>query len=182
MNQNNLKSYKNDFITSFYEIDLDFNNQNIIKYIENYSFEKRDIKTTYFDNNQILEQEKLKELKELIYNVLQAFCTQVLKKSSFAIKESWLQIYNKNDTHPIHIHGPYEQNYSLIFYINTTSSSGKTTFYAPGFPYVPEKKITITPKNSKLIIFPGHIPHCAESNNDEQRAVLSANLDFYDTV
>lgn len=182
MNQNNLKFYKNDFVTSFYEIDLDFNNQNIIKYIENYSFEKRDIKTTFFDNNKILDDERLTDLKELINYHCAVFAEKVLLKNNFNIKESWFQYYDNNNYHPTHIHGVEEQNYSLIFYVQCSESSSNTVFFNPGYPYVPEQKIIIKPKQSKLIFFPGYIPHCVEPNKDNERLILSANVDFYDSL
>lgn len=176
---NNLQINKIDFKTSFYEMDLEFDNTKVLNFLKKHPFRNSEAMTTYFDNQNILENaEELSELKEFIDLHLHIFNANILQRDKFFIKESWFQAYGINSYHPLHIHGTEYQNYSLIFYIQTTEDSSKTIFYCPGFPYVPEQKHHITPKQGRLVIFPSYIPHCVKTNNDEQRIILSANVNF----
>jgi hypothetical protein len=136
--------------------------------------------TTFFDVKNILENEKLINLKNHIYEYLEIFTKQIKGKKYFSITESWLQAYRKKDYHSLHVHKPNLNDYSLIFYIQCTKDSSKTIFYAPGHPYVTSPNIKISAEKSKIVFFPGGTPHEVSPNDDEQRIIFSCNFEIKD--
>ena len=170
---------KRTFDLSFYEMELEFNNSKILEFIKNKKMTKEEMFTTFYENNNILEEEKLLDFKNYIYHHLHIFAKNVLNKEKIKIHTSWFQVYTEDCYHPIHIHGVLEKNWSLIYYIQVSVNSSKTIMHIPGFPYVPEITQTIEPKKDKLIVFPSYFPHQVELNKDNSRIILSANFDIF---
>jgi len=175
----NLIINKRTFDISFYEIELDFNNSKIIDFLKNYKMVSDEMLTTYYEFKNILEEKELEDFKNHIYTHISVFVENVLKKERFILKDSWFQAYQENSYHPLHIHGILEKNWSLIYYIQVSSTSAKTIMHMPGYPYAPEIKKSIIPKKDKLVLFPSYLPHQVELNKDNSRIILSANLEIF---
>lgn len=175
----NLVINKRSFDVSFYEIELEFDNFSVINFLQNHKMTKEEMMTTYYEFENVLERKELEDFKNHIYDHVYLFVKNVLKKEKVILKESWFQAYEQNSYHPIHIHGIREKNWSLIYYIQVSPISARTTIYMPGYPYVPEIKKSIIPKKDKLVLFPSYLPHQVELNKDSSRIILSANLDIF---
>ena len=175
----NLVINKRNFDVSFYELELEFNNFNVLNYLRNCKMTKEEMLTTYYENKNVLEEKGLEDFKNHIYSHLNLFAKNVIKKEKVILKDSWFQAYEQNSYHPIHIHGVREKDWSLIYYIQVSPSSAKTIIYMPGYPYVPELKKAVIPKKDKLVLFPSYLPHQVEPNKDNDRIILSANLEIF---
>lgn len=161
-------------------MDLIFDNSEVLRFIKNVPMLNEEMMTTFFDNQKnILDNKEISSLSLFIHTHLDIFNKNVLNKQSFTIKNSWFQAYKKNSYHPLHIHGTEENKYSLIFYIQASENSARTIFFCPGYPYTPAMNKYISAKQGKLVLFPSFLPHMVELNNDEERIILSANIDFY---
>ena len=91
----------------------------------------------------------------------------LLKDKKFKLAGFWLNVNKGHHYNSIHVHA-----------IQTSDKSANTNFYPPGWPYVcnEESKISIKPKNNKLIVFPSYLPHEVEINKDKTRLIFSANF------
>ncbi len=167
---------RNIFQTIVYEIETEFNDQSILSFINDKPFKKDKMLTTFFEYENILEDKNLINLKNHILNILNIFTKNVLKKKFFNLHTSWFQMYKINDYHDLHIHETEENCYSFIFYVQCSEDSSQTEFFMPGHPYARGPSFLISPKKSKIVLFPGHVPHQALSNNDEKRIILSGNF------
>ena len=116
-------------------------------------------KTTFYLHN-ILSFPILKNLRDQIISIIETH--------NLFLGNSWCQFYNKNDGHPIHIHG--ESKYSGIIYIDGNEASS-TTFYNKNF-----NTYQHTFKKNSLLLFPSWIPHEVKKlKKDEQRLIISFN-------
>ena len=62
------------------------------------------------------------------------------------------------------------------YILNAKSSA--TRFYPPGYPYIVFNEfIDIYPKVGKLVVFPGYLPHEVLPNKDDERLIMSANIE-----
>jgi len=174
----NLIINKRTFDISFYEIELSFDNSKIINYLKNHQMTKESMLTTYYESKNVLEEKELNEFKNYIYSHVNLFVKDVLKKEKVVFKESWFQAYEKNSYHALHVHENKEKDWSLIYYIQVSSDSAKTIMHLPGFPYVPDIRKYIIPKKDLLVLFPSYLPHQVELNQDNERIILSANLEI----
>jgi len=175
----NLIINKRTFDISFYEMELEFNNSEVLEFLQKNSMVKDRMLTTYFEGSRVLENEKLPNLKNHICDHLYYFIKNVLNKEKYILLESWFQAYTKNSYHPLHIHGIEENKWSLIYYIQVSADSALTNIYSPGYPYIPENKKIIQPKKDKLVLFPSYFPHEVELNKDNDRIILSANFQVF---
>tara|TARA_R100001460_G_scaffold90643_1_gene132336 strand:- start:2095 stop:2637 length:543 start_codon:yes stop_codon:yes gene_type:complete len=175
----NLVINKRAFDISFYEIELKFNNTKVIEYLKNHQMIKEEMLTTYYEYKNVLEEKELEDFKNHIYNHVNLFVKNVLKKEKVILKESWFQAYETNSYHPIHVHGVQQKDWSLIYYVQASPTSAKTIMHIPGYPYVPEIKKQIVPKKDLLVMFPSYFPHQVELNQDSERIILSANLEVF---
>ena len=175
----NLEIKRNIFQTIIYEIETEFNNFSTLSFVNEIKPEEEIMFTTFNNNQQILNEANLKDLKGHVEQFLDIFTKNVLEKNTFKITESWIQTYRKNGHHLLHVHHLEKNSYSLIFYIECTEQSSKTVFFCPGFPYTYNDSIKIIPKKSKFVIFPGHVPHEVEYNQDDQRIIFSCNFSIF---
>ena len=167
---------RNIFQTVIYEIETEFDNKSTLFFLNSKSFEKDKMLTTFFEKENVLENKNLIDLKDHILNILNIFTKDVIKKTYFNLHASWFQMYKINDYHDLHIHETEENCYSLIFYIQCREESAPTEFFMPGHPYVIGPHFSINPKKSKIVIFPGNVPHQVLLNKDEKRIILSGNF------
>lgn len=167
---------RNVFQTIVYEINTQFNNQSTLNFLNKKTFEENSMLTTFYEDKNILDNEDLIELNNHILKTLDIFIKRILKKTSFYLEASWFQAYRVNDYHNLHIHGLEEDCYSFIFYIQCGENSAQTEFYIPGHPYIISPSFSIEAENSKIVIFPGNVPHEVHLNKDEKRIILSGNF------
>ena len=172
----NLIINKRTFDISFYEMELEFDNSEVLEFLKEKSMFQDTMLTTYNEFKNILEDEKLSKFKSHIYDHVYYFSKNVLKKEQAIMGESWFQVYKKNNYHGLHIHGIDENCWSLIYYVEVSVDSAKTIIFSPGYPYVPEIKKIVKPVKNKLVIFPSYFPHQVELNKDKNRIILSANF------
>lgn len=175
----NLIISKISFDISFYEIELEFDNSSVINYLKNHKMIKEEMLTTYYEYTNVLEEKNLEDFKNHIYNHINLFVKNVLKKEKVILKESWFQAYETNSYHPLHIHGVQEKDWSFIYFVQASLSSAKTIMHLPGYPYVPNVRKYITPRKDLLVMFPSYLPHQVELNKDSERIILSANLEIF---
>ena len=175
---NNFLIDKRTFDISFYEMQVPFNNTEVIKFIENLDMHEFQMMTTFGQEKQILEKEPMTNFKNNLLYYLNIFVKKVINKNQFTVKESWIQTYSENSYHPLHIHGMAENEWSLIYYIQATDKSSETNLYSPGHPYIDAVKKSVVPKTNKLVLFPSSLPHDVPPNKDKERIILSANLNI----
>jgi hypothetical protein len=135
------------------------------EYIEKYPVQNYEINNNSYFNNE----------DKILINKTNEYLSNIFKQNNLILENVWVQKYNYNQFHDLHIHG--ENVYSFVWYINCSEKSSKTIFYNPGYPYFKShNEIEIKPKNGKLILFNGLIPHCVVNNEDNIRSVISGNL------
>lgn len=173
---NNFLINKRTFDISFYEMEVSFNNEQVLQFIQNVQMSKLQMLTTFGKDNQILQKEEMKDFKNHLFYFLDIFVKKALGKNKFSIIDSWIQCYSENSYHPLHIHGVEHNQWSLIYYIQASKNSSHTNIYGPGHPYIDFEKKTVQPKTNKLVLFPSSLPHDVEPNRDNERIILSANL------
>ena len=110
--------------------------------------------------------------------------------AGFLVLENfWFNINAKNNTNMVHIHD--NSFISGAFYLKARPGQGKITFYrsfaqdytissqSPVEQYTPisASAISFDPMTSKLLMFPGHLPHGVSRNElDEDRISVSFNI------
>ena len=119
-------------------------------------------------------EELIKFLNDPIINLINKY-----NYKKFNITKWWLQKYEKNQYHDLHMHGTEKDWYSIILYLDCTKDSSCVNFYSPLYPYVINQSISFKPEKGLLIIFPSYLPHCVPPNNDLQRFIFSANIVCY---
>jgi len=113
-----------------------------------------------------------KELYDLLINKLNV----VFKKLNLNLKHCWVQKYLKNSYHSVHTHNP--KGKSFVWFIEGDKNSSSLSFYDVGYPSVDiNKNIVCEFVPGKLIIFPGFIPHEVRPNKNNNRLIVSGNLD-----
>jgi predicted adenine nucleotide alpha hydrolase (AANH) superfamily ATPase len=173
-----LEIKRNIFQHIIYEIETEFDNSSTLSFLTRSKYLKNNnMLTTYFSQQNILVEEELTELKNHVEKYIQIFTVNIINKKNYKILDSWLQAYRQMDSHGLHIHEKTLKSWSLIFYIQCSEESAKTTFYSVGYPYVDSLDISISPKNSKFVIFPGYIPHEVGANKDDKRIIFSCNFE-----
>jgi len=113
-----------------------------------------------------------KELYDLLINKLNVN----FKKLNLNLKHCWVQKYLKNSYHSVHTHNP--KGKSFVWFIEGNEDSSPLCFYDVGYPSVDiNKNIVCEFVPGKLIIFPGFIPHEVRPNKNNNRLIVSGNLD-----
>lgn len=165
------------FSTDVYEIQTEISHLNIIQKVVNSKFYKEDMLTTYDKNTNCLLQDQYVSLKDHVYSILKVFTESICGKKDFFIQNAWFQGYVENQFHGMHCHDLREEHYSMIMYLQCTDNSSETVLRCPGYPYILMKDIVyIKPKEGKIVIFPGYVPHEVKPNKDDKRIILSLNF------
>ena len=128
--------------------------------------------------------DKKKDLIDLIYktqykrflDTISVFI-DIKKLEHFNISDCWVQKY-KNKKHCLHVHGTDNSKLSFVWYVNASNKSSPILFYNPGFPYNDFWAKEIYPKKNKFLMFNSYIPHEVAYNEDNDRMVLSGNIDL----
>jgi hypothetical protein len=151
------------FDQSFYEYELEISEQEIAQ-VETMlkSINKTNnftMKTT-FDSINVLSLPLLKNLREQII--------KILNDHNLLLDNNWAQLYNENESHPLHSHGL--EGKSGILYLKSNATQ-ETIFYSPAFdPYVHYFK------KNHLLLYPSHIPHEVKSlKTNESRLIIAFN-------
>jgi hypothetical protein len=100
----------------------------------------------------------------------------ILKAFNLKLNHCWVQQYLKYGHHSIHTHHPKQK--SFVWFIEGDKNSSPISFYDVGYPYVDIN----TPKDFKfipgtLLLFPGYMPHEVRPNKNNNRLIVSGNLD-----
>lgn len=110
------------------------------------------------------------------------------------IENFWFNINKKNHTNSVHIHD--NSFVSGVYYLQATDGQGTINFYksqildyavmsqAPIDKFTPisASAMSFQPRTSKLIMFPGWLPHGVERNTtDEDRISVSFNIKIFRT-
>ena len=125
--------------------------------------------------------EQQQELGNLLMPNVKDFFTEVGKSlgySGMTLNHTWIQHYNIGENHRIHIHSVYPNDYSFVYYIECNDTSANTVFYNFGYPYIDHGVHKVAPKKGRCVLFPGAMPHEAQSNKEDTRLVVSGNLSF----
>ena len=109
-----------------------------------------------------------------LLNLIKEELSDFSKKLNILLVETWIQKYQKNNFHDLHIHPGTD--YSFVWYIECTEKSSKTVFFSPGYPYIDKHKLEVYPNSGKLILFSSFIPHHVLPNDDETRLIISGNF------
>jgi uncharacterized protein (TIGR02466 family) len=161
-------------------------NKNWLTYaIENADYER--MHTNNGDitvNRYILDLPEFADLKQQVYfhlNVLMRNYFGVKPNAEFYLQNSWINRHHKDDFGQIHNH----QNslMSGCLYLGVTEKTGGIRFYKglawtnllpisvsleyEKFNHINASYYTITPKQGSIVLFPSHLEHCVEKNNDE---------------
>ena len=136
--------------------------------------DKADRLTHVFEENQ-------EELAKLLVAVVRGFWKEagiLHGYTGFRLKHIWIQQYNEGHSHRLHVHGPLENDWSFVYYVECNDDSAETVFYNYGYPYVDHHHYKIKPKKGRCVLFPGAMPHEAMPNKEDTRLVISGNIAF----
>lgn len=164
-----------DFKSTLYVADLE-KDKNFFDFVKKQKLQKYEQNLNSFEE-QSINKDLLKKTKKYSYNFLEQFCKENYFTKVF-FNNIWIQKYEKNDFHNIHIHTTIKNEYSLIIYIDGTEKSSKTVFHNPSYPYVDISRMNVTPKPGRVVLFPSHLPHGVLPNKDKKRIIVSANIYF----
>ena len=106
------------------------------------------------------------------------------QETPYLLKESWFTETNKGEYAHQHDHGAFDV--SGVYYVNSNGEDGnfylKNVLSHLSSNYIYDKVIDpmeIPPKNGRLLLWPGLIPHGTKINQtDNRRISLSFNLQF----
>ena len=162
------------FTTAFHYDDLEPSAE-LEKYCKEVNL--KDVKehnTSFFEENQ-------EELAKLLVPVVRNFWKEagiLHGYTGFRLKHIWIQQYNEGHSHRLHVHGPLENDWSFVYYVECNDDSAETVFYNYGYPYVDHHHYKIKPKKGRCVLFPGAMPHEAMPNKEDSRLVISGNIAF----
>ena len=157
-------------------------------YLKHISLEKKFIKSleqtklTKYDINQnnYFDEHVDGVRTKMIGSYLQPHIYQILRKN-FIIRKWWIQKYEKENFHDLHIHGNKHNWFSFILYLKATSKSSKTIFYGPAHPLITWEGKEVKPEPGLFVLFPSYIPHSVGYNKDKQRLILSGNIECFNS-
>ena len=174
-----------------FELDKD-----VLKYLINSELEyMQDVKNGHMSKNKfILNNKKLKKLKNQITKHAEIFFHQVLKineKCKLYMTNSWITKHGKNDHTQVHRHS--NSVLTAIYYFKNTKGAGNLHLHRPdmftllpcnfqfehsSFNMLNAVSYSIEPFDGLLIIIPSHLQHSAGLNKtNKYRYLISA--DFY---
>lgn len=165
-----------DFTESLFYQDLGVN-QELEDYVKTSNLTAIDhVKTSFYEKQQD------EKLIKLTMQSVEPFFIEVgkkLNKTGMQVLKMWIQKYEPNGYHPIHVHEPHHFSFSFVYYVDCADTSACTVFYSPGYPYVDHTTFKLEPKKGRCVIFPGAMPHEAMPNNDSSRIIVSGNIQFH---
>ena len=149
----------------------------------------------------VLDQPKLKNIRQSIWNVAEHFIYEVLdvkKEHKFKFTTSWINKVRKTEYLDPHIHP--NSLLSGVYYIDVKDSSAPITFRKnlnhlnlfsetlrpsfneSNFNQYNTNKVTVTPVSGDILMFPSHLLHSVDTSDDvNDRYSLAFNL-FCDGV
>jgi len=166
-------------------IDGEFVKQNV-SYIS-----EENLSTSFFDHENILDNQNLVGLKQTILNVAREFAISLGFSSQIdlSIFSSWLNLFKKGNGELLHAH--YGHFISGVYYVNVDANS--SSFYFPDHvdtrlmwqrhykKYLVKNidSIEYTPTEGKLLLFPSWLIHGVKTNVKEtDRISLAFNIDI----
>lgn len=129
--------------------------------------------SSFWNNNEKLSKLIIPDVKDFFIEVGKS-----LGYKEFALAHTWIQQYNVGENHRVHIHSVYPNDYSFVYYIDCGDTSAHTVFYNFGYPYIDYGSHKVKPAKGRCVLFPGAMPHEAQSNTDNTRLVVSGNVSF----
>lgn len=129
--------------------------------------------SSFWINNESLAKLIVPDVKDFFIEVGQA-----IGYKEFALQHTWIQHYSFGQNHRVHIHSVNPNDYSFVYYIECDDTSAHTVFYNIGYPYIDHGAHKIKPVKGRCVLFPGAMPHEAQSNPEETRLVVSGNVSF----
>lgn len=110
-----------------------------------------------------------------------------VEENSVSIENSWMNLFNENDSIGWHDHGYQPNTCSGVFYLSAPIDCGKILFKSPN-PYTitfPNRSdnysniISCAVRDNMLILFPSWLSHKVEPNRTKEiRISLSFNISF----
>ena len=143
----------------------------------------RDIKnvdhvTTDFFSGTIRDKENTNEFASIMFDELEKF-KGFSGINNYVVKETWIQISERGDHHPVHSHGALGFS-SVIFLDYDPAVHSSTQFFSPFKNFITGCDLFYTPQNiveGSMIFFPSAIGHFATPNtSDKVRKIISCNL------
>ena len=144
-----------------------------------------DVYTT-FDNDDLIQHKKFKNLFEKINEHVKIFAQAHGDDSDYMCVNSWLNINNKTSFQEEHTHP--SAIFSVIYYLSAPEGSGQTVFKDSKPPDMYPLKnlknrnnlsfdqINYKPETGKLLIFRSFTPHLVKTGtNESKRITISAN-------
>ena len=143
-----------------------------------------------FDDGQskstdIISEEKFFTLKKFFYRCLTDYLRNIYcTENNLKITQSWVNLSRKGDAHRIHHHP--NSVISGVFYVSSEEYSPPIQFYRPDIlPYqfdfnslneYTSDRFSHHPQMGVLLLFPSHVLHFVEQNNEEtDRVSISFN-------
>jgi hypothetical protein len=165
------------FIQNLFEFNIDVK-PNYNKFVKNIKLDKdKDNNNNFYNQNEEFTKKTNQVLSSHISRV-----SKFLGFDNYFIRNCWIQKYHENDLHSLHIHSKGLQEYSFIYYIDSTKNSSPTYFYNLGYPYIELSHHKVIPEKGKLIVFLGCIPHEVRNNKDKKRLIVSGNICFTNNI
>jgi len=135
-----------------------------------------------------IEKYNCKHLETRIYEAVDQYIKQIGWKATcdgFVIKDSWMNVMDKGDSHTLHCHPGY--TISGTYYFRVSGQQGSIRFNNPNalmfycqFPqgHVAPQTTDIVPDDGDVILFPSWLVHGTQKNlTNDQRISIAFNLD-----
>lgn len=173
----------------FTELDRDFTKEELA-FVDSHSTPdktNRNVGNVTSNNNYILEEPELADLKKVITEIINTYIKKVYKPKNPAeafITQSWLNYTKKGEFHHKHEHP--NSFISGVLYIHTDSTKDKITFHRSGYKQLQLATDTYDIYNSDswwfnvktggVVVFPSSLTHHVEDVvADETRISLAFN-------
>ena len=172
----------NDYESINYHIDKSID---LVKFQEGYGGSTWKITTNFTVDKEptILKDLRLNKLIKQIDNHLKIYCSEINFDLRNGYKlHSWIAKCEPGDY--VHVHQHASSDLSGVYYYKTNEKDGDI-FFEPPLPQLKQSKIfynhsaswSHTPKEGKLMIFPGWLNHGVRTNTTEfERISLSFNI------
>jgi len=157
---------------------------------------RKDIRTDWISKNtfntlgtlDIGKEDKFKDINNWVFEQVEIYRKTVGYLNPMKYQQGWFNVYKKYDFQEYHHHS--KCFISAIYFLNSNENNAKVFFKSPtnmivnrpnpnqGNPFTWDKVI-YKPIQGNLIIFPAHLEHCVEQQeNDDIRISLAYNFDL----